>query len=83
MAFDPLVPGLPGAADIQVVDSLEACLQAADLIVVATPDPLFAGIDGASLVGRERPLTVVDCWRHARGLSRVAGVTYVAAGRAS
>jgi UDPglucose 6-dehydrogenase len=83
MAFDPLVRELPGSQGIRVVDNLDVCLQTADLIVVATPDPLFASLRSGSLVGRERPLTVVDCWRQARGLARVPGVTYVAAGHGS
>ena len=65
---------------VQVVDSLEACLGLADVLVIATPDPAFrtlraAGIDEAGIK------LVVDCWRILERELRDARVDYLALGK--
>jgi UDPglucose 6-dehydrogenase len=53
VAFDPMVTRAEG---IEVVPSVERCIAAADVIVLATPDERWTA---AQLEGR----TVIDCWR--------------------
>ena len=83
IGFDPLVREVPDVEGLRIVRDVDDCLEAADTLVIATPDPAFASLTASSLLGRDRPLVVIDCWRHARGLASAPGVTYVALGRAS
>jgi UDPglucose 6-dehydrogenase len=86
VAFDPLAiqpanQELGGRA--LVFDSIDACLQDAEVVLIATPDPAFADITAARLTrDGTRHVTVIDFWRQlAPALERAPGVTYVAYGR--
>jgi len=45
-----------------VLDSLEECLNQAEVVIIATPDPVFRRLTLADLQDRNVE-TVVDCWR--------------------
>jgi UDPglucose 6-dehydrogenase len=62
VAFDPLVTRLatPG---VQLAPTPDAVGEAADAVVVATPDPLFMSLDWAGLLARKPALVVLDAWR--------------------
>ncbi|HEU4628853.1 MAG TPA: nucleotide sugar dehydrogenase [Gemmatimonadaceae bacterium] len=61
--------------------SLAACLQAADLVVLATPTAELRALEAADFPARERPVIVVDCWRLlATKLAGDARVEYVPLG---
>ncbi len=85
VAYDPLAGEEARAAlgdDVAVAPSLAACLAAADLVLVATPDPAFAEIGPDDLRRDGGDVVVVDYWRLlARRLENVPGVRYLAAGR--
>lgn len=86
LAFDPLAgheanQELGGRA--LVLDSIEACLRDAEVVLIATPDPLFAQLTAEDFTrGRTRTVRVVDFWRHlAPRLDGAPGIEYVAYGR--
>jgi UDPglucose 6-dehydrogenase len=83
LAFDPLA-GASAKNELTdqavVVDRLEDCLQQADVVVVATPDPLFSKLKAGDFP--RRPVLVVDFWRTlACELSAVPDLHYVPVGR--
>lgn len=62
-----------------VLDSLRACLEQADVVLVTTPDPEFRALTAAQFA--RRPVTVIDFWRILKStLTDQPGVRYVAAG---
>lgn len=66
---------------IVVLDSLEACLSQADVVLVTTPDPAFAKLSASDFSGAEK-VTVVDFWRIlARELEGRPNIRYVPVGR--
>lgn len=87
LACDPLVPAAAVTAALGAVTVHRApaeCVQEADAVVVATPDPAFAAL-APSLFARTaaNPRLVVDCWRLLRDpLEHLSGVRYVAIGLA-
>jgi UDPglucose 6-dehydrogenase len=80
-AYDPLAEIIArDAVDgrIEIVASLSDALDGADVVVLATPDPLFAHLDASHFAGGT---IVVDCWRLLRGaLEGADGVVYVGLG---
>ena len=84
LAHDPLADAttareLHGVAEMT---TLAACLKDADVVVVATPDPAYASLDGAAFAGSGRTVTVVDCWRVLAGkLEQAPNIRYVPLGR--
>ncbi len=82
--YDPLAleNGMKALGDgpVRVAQSLEACAQAADVLVLATPWPEFAQLSPDALRAKPRPPVIIDCWRLLDG-RRFAGVAhYVAVG---
>jgi len=63
VAYDPLVVALPGRNGIHMAASAAEVVDAADVLVVATPDPAFAAIDWAGVLARRPALAIVDAWR--------------------
>lgn len=87
VTYDPLAGDLARAEfkdRVLVLDSLESCLSQADVVLVTTPDPLFADLRPEQLPLGERRVTVVDFWRC---LDRVAlenaGIRYLALGHSA
>jgi UDPglucose 6-dehydrogenase len=64
IGFDPLAGD---AAHVElayhalVLDSLETCLDQADVVLVATPDPVFKALQPKDF--KRRPVMVIDFWR--------------------
>jgi UDP-N-acetyl-D-mannosaminuronate dehydrogenase len=86
VAHDPLAAQLPRdevAALGLTLMSVEECLDAASVVVIANPEPAYAQLDADDFIRPERPaITVVDCWRLLSGkLSNRTGIRYVAIGR--
>jgi UDPglucose 6-dehydrogenase len=63
VAYDPLVAALPHANGVQVAASAAEVVWAADVVVIATPDPAFTAIDWAAALTRRPTLAIVDAWR--------------------
>jgi len=86
VAFDPLAghganQELGGRA--LVLDSIEACLRDAEVVLIATPDPRFAQLTAQDFTrGHTTTVRVVDFWRHlAPVLQGAPGIDYIAYGR--
>jgi len=66
-----------------VLDSVRACLDKAEVVIIATPDPEFAGLGAADFPQHDPPILVIDCWRLLRRqLEGVANLRYEAVGLA-
>jgi UDPglucose 6-dehydrogenase len=63
LAFDPLVVALPGRDAVHMAASAAEVVDAADVVVIATPDSAFACLDWAGALTRWPSLVVVDAWR--------------------
>ena len=65
-----------------VLDDLRACIDGADVVVVATPDPAFSELKADDFPARDPKVTVYDCWRHlAPKLENAGHLRYIALGR--
>ena len=64
-----------------VLDSVKACLDQADVVVIANADPEFARLTSEDFPQRSPPVQVIDCWRLLRPqLEGSANVRYRAIG---
>jgi UDPglucose 6-dehydrogenase len=64
-----------------VLDSVKACLNQAEVVVIANADPEFARLTSEDFPQRSPPVEVIDCWRLLRPqLERSAKVRYRAIG---
>ena len=64
-----------------VLDSVAACLNQADVVVIANPDPEFARLGPEDFPLCSTPVQVIDCWRLLRAkLEGSANVRYMAIG---
>lgn len=84
VAYDPLARD--GAqtefrGQILMLDSLADCLAQAEVVLVATPDPVFQNLTVADFAGHENPVMVVDFWRILQStLTNQPEIEYVPAG---
>jgi UDPglucose 6-dehydrogenase len=85
LAYDPLARQ---TADFElrgralILDTVRDCLQDADVVVIATPDPEFAALTAADFRRDGKTVTVIDFWRILSGaLAGEAGIEYVPYGR--
>lgn len=84
VAYDPLAGEATRKIlhDIVVMDSLEDCLQQADVFLVTTPDPAFTGLSVGDFLGEKQQVTVVDFWRTLEGaLAGQPGIQYIPIGQ--
>jgi UDPglucose 6-dehydrogenase len=86
LAYDPLAVQEANhvlGGRVLVLDSIEACLSDAEVVLIATPDPAFSQLTAADFTrGHTRTVKVIDFWRHlAPALQDAPGVDYVAYGR--
>jgi UDPglucose 6-dehydrogenase len=86
LAYDPLAVQEANhvlGGRVLVLDSIEACLSDAEVVLIATPDPAFAQLTAADFArGHTRTVTVIDFWRHlAPALQEAPGIHYIAYGR--
>jgi len=64
-----------------VLEDLHACLQQADAVVIATPDPKFRALQPADFPDKNPQVVVYDCWRILREkLKSASHVRYLALG---
>ncbi|MEM4406467.1 MAG: nucleotide sugar dehydrogenase [Nitrososphaerota archaeon] len=64
IGYDPLANETARAElgeKVIILDSLEDCLSRADIVVIATPDPVFRGLRRTHF--RKEGMIVMDCWR--------------------
>lgn len=83
VAYDPA--GLGNAqrilgSRVRFVDAAEQCIAEADVVVVATPWPLFRELPAEAWARHGPPRVVVDCWRVLGHLAGHAGVAHVPLG---
>jgi UDPglucose 6-dehydrogenase len=84
VAHDPMADAAAACAldGLGRLDTLANCLRDADVVIVATPDPAYAALDGHAFATGNKRVTVVDCWRILeRKLQAVPQVRYVPVGR--
>ena len=85
VAHDPLAGAVarPELEDaVQVLDSVQECLEQADLVLITTPDPLYRSLTASEFAAGGRPVTVVDFWRILDGeLAGRPDIHYLAVGR--
>ncbi|MEM4214350.1 MAG: nucleotide sugar dehydrogenase [Candidatus Methanomethylicaceae archaeon] len=65
IGYDPLANETARAElgeQVIILDSLEDCLSRAEIVVIATPDPVFRGLRRTHFGGKEG-MIVMDCWR--------------------
>lgn len=60
-AYDPAAAVHNGSA--RILDSAEACVADADVLVIATPWQAFRTLDPSRFERAGRRMTVIDCWR--------------------
>jgi UDPglucose 6-dehydrogenase len=85
LAYDPLA-GEPANLElggrVLIMDSVDACLREADVVLIATPDPEFKALAASAFRCERRPVVVVDFWRIlSNELSQAPGIDYVPYGR--
>ena len=51
------------AGQVHIMDSMQACLDAANVILITTPDPEFKSLSAANLKLNENRIILVDFWR--------------------
>ena len=87
LAHDPLANETARAelADhVLVMDTAEACIKQAEVILVTTPDPAYQKLKAEDLKGSKASVTVVDYWRILDGeLKGKSGIRYVPIGRST
>jgi UDPglucose 6-dehydrogenase len=87
VAYDPLANDAARAElrdHAVVLDSVAACLQQADTVLITTPDPAFRALTATDFLARKRSVTVVDFWRILdESLAYVDGITLISAGRSA
>jgi UDPglucose 6-dehydrogenase len=85
VAFDPLANEMARMElrdHAVVMDSMTECLAQADIVLVATPDPIFRHLSGEHFQKRRDPVIVVDCWRILNAqLAGDPNIRYIAVGR--
>jgi UDPglucose 6-dehydrogenase len=81
VAYDPLANESARAElpdEVTIVETANECVELADVVVIATPDPAFRALSQDELRGK----IVVDCWRLlADKLANCAEVHYLPIGR--
>jgi UDPglucose 6-dehydrogenase len=83
VGFDPLAGELAQAElgdQILVLDSIDDCVEQADIVLLTNPDPFFLTLDSEKF----RDKTVIDFWRILdKKLSRIPEVRYIPFGRST
>jgi UDPglucose 6-dehydrogenase len=86
-AYDPLAGPRARAVyghKLKVVDTLDACLENAGLVMITTADPAFRNLVAADFEQPDKIVTVVDFWRLlSPELANHPGIRYIAFGVSS
>jgi len=84
VAYDPLAKEMARQEltdKVVVLGDLNVCLQQADAVVIATPDPEFRALQAADFPKKNQPVVVFDCWRILREkLNSSSHVRYIGLG---
>ncbi len=84
VAFDPEANDAARAElkdQAVILDSVEQCLEQADVVLVTTPDPAFSSLAADDFRRSGKPVTVIDFWRSLRTeLQNADGIDYIPAG---
>ncbi len=84
VAFDPLARD-QARAELRdhavVLDSAQACLAQADLVLVTTPDPAFKSLTAVDFLAGKEYATIVDFWRIFDALADDERITLISIGR--
>lgn len=82
LGFDPLVAEISWKLDgeIPLARSLEECIANVDIVVLANPDPAFAGLAALLPRGESAP-AMIDCWRAVPDYAVVNPTRYHAVGQ--
>jgi UDPglucose 6-dehydrogenase len=81
-AFDPAVHALPvGRDEIRLARDALAATEGADALIVMTPWPEFASIQGEALIASMRRAVVIDPNADLAGTLDVPGIRYASVGR--
>jgi UDPglucose 6-dehydrogenase len=84
IGYDPLGKDMARhelADKVVVLEDLNACLQQADSVVIATPDPEFRALQSADFPQKNPRVTVFDCWRILRKkMESATHVSYIPLG---
>ena len=85
VAYDPLAGetvNIELGGKVVILDSLEECLDQADIVLVTTPDPEFKAIQVDDFKGKK--VIVVDFWRILdKNLSNQSSIRYIPFGRST
>jgi UDPglucose 6-dehydrogenase len=85
LGHDPLAGAAARAAHgdaIHVIDDVQACIDAADIVLITTPDRAYTALRPEQFARGGRRRTVIDFWRvHSETLGASDAVDYRAAGR--
>jgi UDPglucose 6-dehydrogenase len=85
VAYDPLANETARAElhdHAVVLDSLKACLDQADVVLITTPDPEFKALRGEDFLRGKQSVTVVDFWRVLpASVAETRGLTVIPIGR--
>jgi UDPglucose 6-dehydrogenase len=78
IGYDPLAKEMARhelTDKVVVLENLKVCLQQADAVVIATPDPEFLAIEPSDFPQKNPSMVVFDCWRILR--KKLGSVTHV------
>ena len=68
------------AAKIEMVDSVQDCIDASDVVFITTPDPAFRDLREEDFSRGKNPKTVVDFWRILKGEMEGGSIRYIPVG---
>lgn len=80
-AYDPVANKAAAQvleSNIQILDSVQACWNQADVLILMTPWPQFKELGNMTATGK--PRTIIDGWRMLKHVDWPENVTYVALG---
>jgi UDPglucose 6-dehydrogenase len=84
IGYDPLATEMAKEewrAHCVVLDSAAACLNQADVVIIATPDAAFENLTASDFPARTPSVVAVDCWRKLRrALEGAPHIRYVPVG---
>jgi UDPglucose 6-dehydrogenase len=66
VAYDPLANEMAKVElhdHAVIMDSIESCLNKADMVLITTPDPVFKALKAADFTRQSSTVTIVDYWR--------------------
>jgi UDPglucose 6-dehydrogenase len=83
VAYDP--SGSPDSLaalgeNLRFAPSATACIEQAEIVVIATPWREFEEIPAMQWARKSSPRTIIDCWRTLKNVADIEGIRYVTLG---